>query len=518
MSNQSTSHTNETSGQAESLSEDTAHFSEQDVLRSIEDLLKSEENPKKKSTSYEKITKFFKIEKRKDCDNHGDFHMKDCIIINYGEMIGSNKVVSSNAENHRDVPPSNEIHKTIESVFDESSNVSQQSFMIALAVLNEHEYNTVVEAGEELCLIIESFVNLKSKEEVIQVKRSQWVSEVLACLSDGYEVTEFGRSKIKTVAFHDATASRNLLSHVLNEYDVYFKAIFQWLLKLAEHSSLSVKLKIVEVIKQLAAHNFQIVQRELICPWAESEYPSTRMLAVLSLTLLVYDDDDEIAQQSFNLLRYWSKFANSSKLRWTAITAYGGYIGHLFPNEVSEDLKIIIESGDAKFFSNIVQALIDLFDSAEQDKQMCLSVLNILENWIEEPPNSAVHKLSLMTFWRLMREPKNSNAAVQKVPTLLLLSKEFKSIETQVSFLVNKTLDLELTRELALKEILFWLKFIDTAQEYYKTIARIMYTIVSIRSQLGRSYIFRHLQIWGKTERNKTSIQILSMLQKHLDT
>jgi hypothetical protein len=162
-------------------------------------------------------------------------------------------------------------------------------------------------------------------------KRSEWLKEISAYLSDGYEVTEYGKSRIKIVSFANSDYPLALLSHIWNEYDTYAGATLDWLYELGTSSSLEVRLRAAAVAGQLAAYEFRPVREKIISPWAKSNKRNLQRLSALALTVVAYEDEEEVARQALNLLHHWSGLKNALQLHWTCISAYGSYIGLYFP-------------------------------------------------------------------------------------------------------------------------------------------------------------------------------------------
>lgn len=341
-------------------------------------------------------------------------------------------------------------------------------------------------------------------------KRSQWLKEISAYQTDSYEVTESGKNPIKIIVFKDEQSSLSILSHIWNEYDSYAEATIQWIGELAEHSNFEVRLRAAAVAGQLAIYEFRPVREQIISPWAKSNKQTSQRLAALALSVVAYDDNEDIAQQALNLLHHWSGLQNF-RLRWTAIAAYGGYIGLIFPQQALENLKIIAESGDGRLFSDIVQAVANLFDAGQQVPKLHLLVLNSLKEWVKQGQKTIIHHLSLLIFWGLMRESWIFKDGFRQ-PTLLWLARQNQEFEDLIIYFVRNALNLEITRDLLLPEILGWLKFLDKQQELYKTLARIIFTLAGYSSR-EHERICSYLNRWSKY--SESAARILKLIQQH---
>jgi hypothetical protein len=345
---------------------------------------------------------------------------------------------------------------------------------------------------------------------VTEKKRSQWLEDISAYLADGYEFTEYGKSRIKTVLFAEQEAPLAVLSHVWHEYDLYAEATLMWLCELGDDPNFEVRLRAAAVAGQLAIYEFRPVREKILSPWARSDKQTVQRLATLALTVVAYDDSEEISQQALNLLHHWSGLQNSPRLQWTSIAAYGGYIGLLFPQQAVDNLKIIAQSGDGRLFSDIAQAMANLFDAGQQVSNLHFLVLNTLNEWVRKDQKAAVNRLSLLIFWGLMRESWIVKDDIRQ-PTLLLLAKQSQDFEDLIIYLMRNALNLELTRDLILPEIFSWLKFVDKQQSLYRTLGRIIFTLASRGKE--RERICNYLNRWSRS--SETAIQILKSIEQN---
>jgi hypothetical protein len=341
-------------------------------------------------------------------------------------------------------------------------------------------------------------------------KRSEWLKEISAYLSDGYEVTEYGKSRIKIVSFANSDYPLALLSHIWNEYDTYAGATLDWLYELGTSSSLEVRLRAAAVAGQLAAYEFRPVREKIISPWAKSNKRNLQRLSALALTVVAYEDEEEVARQALNLLHHWSGLKNALQLHWTCISAYGSYIGLLFPEDALSNLKIIATHGDGRLFSGIAQAVVDLFEAGTKISGLHASVLKDLKEWVIHDKSTSAHRLGLLIFWGLMHESWIVQNDI-KQPTLLSLSKKSQSFEDTIVYLLRKSLDLDLTRDLVLPEIHSWLVFVDQHQSLYKSLARIIFA--SARPGKERERICSFLRRWSRD--SQSAAQIYKLIERH---
>lgn len=353
----------------------------------------------------------------------------------------------------------------------------------------------------------------KVENELTEKKRTQWINDIGAYLDDDKEVTEYGRSKIKVVKFKDEEASLSLLKHVWNEYDIYAESTLKWLYELGKDSNFEVRLRVAAVAGQLAIQEFRPVREQIISPWAKSNNQTLQRLSALALAVVAYDQNEEIYQQAINLLNHWSNLKKSYSLHWTAIAAYGGHIGLIFPEQALDNLKIIVKSNDGSLFPDVAQAVANLFYAGEQVSNSHLIVFNALKEWTEEEnKETSVHQLSLLIFWGLVHD---SWSLVDNIyqPTILRFAKQNQTFEELVIHLVKEALNLEFSRDLILPEIFEWMQFVDQNQVLYKTLARIIFSLASSNSSREKERVCNYLNRWSR--KSKSATQILNLIKRH---
>jgi hypothetical protein len=386
----------------------------------------------------------------------GGIHIKDSDIKNSGNFVGNDQTVHSSNPNEDEISEGkndgkildNEKSESIESIFDRCDDLKKCSFMMALTTLNGCNYRVVLEASEKLQAIIQSQIKEDTisttptslKVDVTEKKRSQWLKDIFAYLNEGYELTEYGKSRINTVSFSSEEAPSTLLYHIWLEYDDYARAIIQWLFELAEHSDVEVRLRVAVSVGQLAIYEFRPIREQVLSVWAKSNTKAIQRLSALALAVVAYNDNEEVSLQSVNLLHHWSSLHNSPRLQWTAIAAYGGYIGLLFPRQALDNLTIIAQSGSSELFPDIVRAISNLFDSGQQISGLHSLVLNTLRQWIEQSNQKNIHKLGLIAFWGIMRDSWIVKEKT-RLPTLLLLAEQSQDSEDLVIYCLERVIN-----------------------------------------------------------------------------
>ncbi len=400
---------------------------------------------------------------------------------------------------------------------------SQRIFMIALAVLSGSSYQAVKDASQRLQLLVQPPSKKDEESDPVPVfdqTRSQLLKEVFANLVPGYENTEFGRSPVELVEFKNPTFQPAVISYVWHEYDYLREPLLIWLHELGSHSDSEVRIRAAAAIGELSKYAFRDVLNQVLRPWANSQNRSLQKLAALALSVPVFESN--LAPQVLGLLHSWSTLKNNSNLRWTATSAYGGYVGLRFPDAALRDLFAITSSGEPSLFSAVIESIVNLFASGKFLPNQYLNVLSALQEWTAQTKMTTPNQLGLLIFWRLMCEDKvradvteiNNN----HVPTLLWLAQENQIYEDLIVCLLRRALNFKATRVSVLNEIHNWLRFVDYDHRFKRVLGRIIYTLVAQGNEREQERILYKLNQWALIEPPNFAGEILSVIKKHLQS
>ncbi|WP_026730995.1 hypothetical protein [Fischerella sp. PCC 9605] len=423
------------------------------------------------------------------------------------------------------------VREQVESWFEKEENqdLSKYVFMITLAVLSGSSYQAVVDASQRLQFLIKPPLDGKEvadAEPLFNRRRSQWLKDVCAHLTDGYENTEFGRSRVELIELDNPRFQPAVLHYVWKEYDRLREPLLLWLCELGSHPSFEVRIRAAAAVGELSKYAFGFVLDKVLRPWANCEDRRLQRLAAQAISIPVFESD--LAPQVLGLLHHWST-VNNPNLRWTATAAYGGYVGLRFPDIALRDLFAIAKSGDRLLFLALAESVVILFEAGQFLPGQYLKVLNTLQVWTEQTKTNMTNQLSLGIFLLLMREPKvppefnNSH-----LPTLLwLLWEEYEFVQEHpktertyekiVTDLLRSSLNLKLTRKLVLDELHNWLKLVDFDRRLLPVLWRIIYLLVNQGIERERERILKYLQRWADVEQANAASKILSKIQKYLN-
>lgn len=410
-------------------------------------------------------------------------------------------------------------NQKVEAWFDEHLDLSQRTFMISLAVLNNSPYQIVNEASQSLQLIIKTPSN-EEKNIIPESKLSERLKEFCADLKKDLKNTEYGQSTVELIVFKNSVFQPAVLGHIWKEYDQYRSSLLSWLNELGSHPNYEIRLKASAAVGELCKYDFGLVRERILLPWANSDQPNLQKLAALALSVPIFDGS--LAPQVLKLLHHWSTLSNNPRLRWTATIAYGGYVGLRFPDIALRDLLAIAQSQDGLLFSEVIQSLISLFEIGKNIPNQYLVVLIRLQLWTEDPKKIIPNNLGLVTFWLLMSNAKVAEESnTTHIPTLLWLAKENDLCQEIIIVLIRRALNLKATRLPVLQTIHNWLELVNYDHRLYRIVGKIIYNIVVQGDQRERERIATYLKRWAseKPPHDNSAWKVLSVLkkQKHLN-
>ncbi|GET37822.1 nSTAND3 domain-containing NTPase [Microseira wollei] len=414
-------------------------------------------------------------------------------------------------------------NEEVESWFDKHSDLNQHMFMITVAVLNGINYQEVINASQNL----QSLIKPPSDEEKSSVptsKRSQKLKEFRTHLVQGYQNTEFGLSPVELIELDNPTFQPAILSYVWHEYDQYRERLLKWLHQLGSHRNFEVRIRAAAAVGELSKYAFGDVLDQVVRPWANCQDRQLQRLAALALSIPVFESN--LAPQVLKLLHSWSTLKNNLNLPWTAATAYSGYVGLRFPDIALRDLFAIAQSGEGQLLSAVAEGVASIFNAGFH-----FTVLNALKAWTEQANTEVTAQFGLLIFWVLIREAKvATDSNKDNWPTLLWLVWEEKKLvkenpktdqvyEDLVTCLLQRALNLKVTRKLVLQEIRKWLQLVDDDPEHklYETVGSIIFTLAAQGTGRERERITYNLEQWKSVEQPNAANKILSKIKKYLN-
>jgi hypothetical protein len=415
------------------------------------------------------------------------------------------------------------IKQQVEFWFEQNLNFSYRIFFITLAILNGCKYQAVDDASQRLQSLSQSLHDKEVETDtcpIFERTRSSFLKDVCASLDQGFENTERGLSPVEIVKLDNSGFQPAILSFVWHEYNRLREPLLLLLYELGSDPSFDVRSRAAAAVGELSRYDFTSVLEKVLRPWANSQDQRLQKLAALALSIPIFDSN--LAPQVLGLLHNWSGLTNNIRLRWTAIAAYGGYVGLRFPDVAMRDLFDIAKSGNEFLFLAVAESITMLFQAGRLLSSQYFNILNTIQIWTREAKSDDDRLLSLLIFWLLMHRAKHiEDSSNNHLPTILWLiwqEKEWvkqNKIATQaykdiVAFLVKESLNLnQITRKLILEELHEWLRFSDYDYRFYPVLGSFFYSLISHGNKHEKDRILSYLKRWSSIESSNTASKIL---------
>jgi len=403
------------------------------------------------------------------------------------------------------------VKQQVVSWFEDHPDEAQRTFMIALAILNGASYQAVVDASQYLQSLIKipsQKKNLPESETIFNNKRSQQLKDVGAHIVKGSEGNKYGQ--VDLILLDNPMFQPAILSYVWEEYYQLCEPLLMWLRDLGSHSSVEVRIRVAAAVGELSKYNFDIVLEKVLLSWATKEDQSIQILVAIALSVPIWEDN--LAPQVLKFLNDWSTNINSNLyLRQTAILAYSGYVGQRFPDIALQNLLSIAKFRNDTLFLTLIQSIISIFEASSYLNS--LNVLQAIHSWIEKAETTLTTQFGLLMFMILMNhsyEDMDSN-----YPTLVWLANKNQIYEGEIIYLLQQTLNSNITRTTILEQLHNWLKSINEQSQLYKTLGRIIYKLMAQGTDRERERISVYLKRWSDLDNSNTASKILAILKKY---
>ncbi|WP_030161571.1 hypothetical protein [Glycomyces sp. NRRL B-16210] len=267
----------------------------------------------------------------------------------------------------------------------------KRHLLMATSVLSELAASTVIREATRLAELREPDVANS------EIPRTRWFegpsTHWSKCVESPENQTGDGSGRI--IRLSRPQFAHDLLELIWLEHLGERDLLVDWLRGLGDHPQDRVRVKVALAVALLACHDFEVMLREVIRPWARDGGFRTRQTASFALGVLTVAAGGRFASRTQRVVGGWAKSSNL-QLTATAVAAYGTFLGTQDPEEALERIREIAGSrvrllnrrGDLaqverveRELANIVrQALLDMFDAGAEEK-----VVQELANWTRMP-------------------------------------------------------------------------------------------------------------------------------------
>lgn len=389
------------------------------------------------------------------------------------------------------------------------ADLHQQSLMIALAVLDGSNYGTVAEKAEAFYGRIEAEVPLPPGTVLPTslTTRERWRSERLQRLRAdfvwGYEERPYGRNPVRLVKFRAETYTDRLLRHAWEEHDVLHQPLLDWLHDLACDRRERVREAAGAALGRLAMVDFDQVIAQAVEPWANDRDFSVREVVARALFQPFIAQDHATETQALQLLEHWSRQGTIPE-RWTAIAAYGSYIGYVYPHEAIQGLHQMLDARYWMLRRRLVRSVVDFFGVAVQHRLYQRLVLDALTGWTARENHPHVRTTAVLAFLSLTNLP-GSWLEFADGPALLWLVREDEACRESTARLWLRALDERKTRRPALAELRRWFTASERQQVLQPPLQVLIERMAAEASEDEADRLRYHLEGWASDERTPSA-------------
>jgi hypothetical protein len=402
----------------------------------------------------------------------------------------------------------------VEEWFKQDHGLGEVAFLLAAAVLNGCTYMTVSAHADRIEKNLADITGLTPSPQPAARARSERLATALARLEDKLLITEYGASVSETVTMESASLIPAVLDVVWHEYDLIAKALMDWILEAGCDRDPAVRIRVACAAGQLAEYDFATIRSRLFLPWAKDDRANPGWTAAIALG--VPASKDTTASLVLRLLHHWATL-NNTKLAWTAIVAYGGYVGMMYPHiAMSELLNIAtrIPSRQALVAGSLRRLFLL---GGKQDPATAAVVLAGLADWVSNEPAPAPH-LARAVFAGLLEtagrpEQWDARAVWEQ------LTEEM--VRDRSALLLSRCLDNDDVRKTTLDAIRDLLAIADTDNDVYRALEQLVLAAVAASHARSRSArrIQEYLTRWAAGPKSSPSAsRMLAMIRKEAAT
>jgi|GEM_PF-6078939 len=405
-------------------------------------------------------------------------------------------------------------YRDVETWFDNNKDLENRAFMVSVAVLNGASYQAIADAAKMLQSSIEPLLpedELQVTNTIFGKTHSQRLKEVCAHPVQGYEQTHFGRSPVELVELDNPTFQPAVLRYIWKEFDGLRELLLVWLRDLGSNSGFDVRVRSAAAVGELSKYNFKYVESLVLSHWAKQRDNKSRASAALALGIPAWEG--EFAPQVLGLLHHWSTLRHSQLCR-TATEAYGGLVGQRFPDIALHNLHLIARNNGIYLLDILSRSVASLFEVGYLIPDYYFKVIDTLIIWTADRKDQTATTTGLLIFLTLAFVAKvEAPPDGGKWPTFLWLAQENEDYKSKITRLLRRTLNTDLTEDMALDILHYWLLIVEEDTRLYSLLSQLIVTLAKGTINERRRLNF-FLTRWSQNpeQESKAAKKILAIL------
>jgi len=404
----------------------------------------------------------------------------------------------------------------LENWFRANHQPDQQAFMIATAVFNGSEFDTIAEASEQLSLRIKKLHGeaVPGPAKGPPKPRSLRLEEIHARIMESSKTTEFGSCPIELVLLNNPADQPCVLRYVWEELDWLRAPLLEWLDSLCGLPNAMDRAKVAAAVGELCRLDFARIVPRAVRSWADHADPRIRAAAALALGIPAWDSSH--APRVMRLLHHWASLDSNWRLSWTAVVAYGGLAGQRFPSVALRELLRLAGGSDARLRSAAVSGLLRLVTSTEGEIGACLELLSALLGEVAEGRGVAATR-ALEVFVELLQVDRRKPASSESRARAVLMDaalRDSRCLRLVVS-LWRQALDTKAVRSDALGLLRVQVERSGNSPALAGVLEQIVIEVVADGSAREKTRLQHYLGKWaaGNTSRSGVAKRLLRAIE-----
>jgi hypothetical protein len=298
-----------------------------------------------------------------------------------------------------------------------------QAYVISSAVLDGHTLTTVVSAAGNLAerLVQVEFGSRAQRRRIFERRLDHRLPHVRL---DERDSESDGGSPERTLRLRQPRLWSAVLDVAWTEYELSRGPFLEWLVYLCETSSnLHVRIDAAQALGRIAAHDFAIVEKQVLKRWitageessADDFNPQLPLMAAWIIEMLVVEGSQ--VDRAFDMLERWMREGSPWGLLY-ALTAYGTSIAGVRPEESFRAIDMaaseIGRSGTGRAFGPatgavgrldqfVESAVVEAFDG--NSPRARTMALEHLVTWHRDDQRPRLHRMAVRTLLKIAQLP-----------------------------------------------------------------------------------------------------------------
>ncbi|HEY6795875.1 MAG TPA: hypothetical protein VI248_14440 [Kineosporiaceae bacterium] len=235
-----------------------------------------------------------------------------------------------------------EAHERVRRWFAEERTPLQVALLLAATVLHGCTFASVLAHAARMEGILAELCRIDLDDHARTPTRDStaMLAEVMATTAEGMLITEFGTCVTRLVRLESEALLPAVLDVVWHDHDLAAETLVRWLVDTGRTGDGDVRLRVAMAAGRLADIDFATIRNRILLPWAKD--PSRAAGWAAADALGVPAGGEGTAPLALGLLHHWATVDNLD-MAWTAVAAFGGYVGLKRPGIAMQELRAMTD-------------------------------------------------------------------------------------------------------------------------------------------------------------------------------